>query len=103
GAGPQIIKGAVQDTAGLTGVAIRLRRRIGRRCAYYSARSERFVPTHCGGGPFFSVGNGTSFTYLLPQRLGRGHYALDIEAADVRGLRDNVPVRGRSEVVFDVR
>jgi hypothetical protein len=103
GSGPRLLRGTVQDTVALTDVALRLRRRIGARCAFYSARTERFVGTRCGEGAFFSIGRSAGFSYLLPARLGHGHYAIEVKAADVLGHRDGNPSRGRSYLRFDVR
>lgn len=85
GHGPRTLRGNVQDGVALTDIALRLRSRVGRRCSFYSSRRERFVKTNCGDGPFFSVGPSSPFSYLLPRKLGRGHYALEVEAADVLG------------------
>ena len=41
--------------------------------------------------------------YLLPAKLPRGHYVLDVVAIDKARNRDGVRQRGRNRSVFDVR
>jgi hypothetical protein len=101
---PRLIHIAVAETgSGVRTVKIRLTRRVGNRCFSFSGRRERFIGAKCGAGFFFTVSDRQDFTYLLPQRLGRGHYVLDVEAIDKAFNRDSVGVRGRNRSVFDVR
>jgi hypothetical protein len=53
-------------------------------------------------GFFFTVSDRSDFTYLLPERLPRGHYVLDVGAIDKSFNRDTVGDRGRKRSVFDV-
>ena len=50
----------------------------------------------------FVIGDHHDWSYLLPKRLGKGRYVLDVIAIDKLGNRDR-PVRGRSRAVFFVR
>jgi hypothetical protein len=101
---PRLIHIAVAESgSGVRSVKIRLTRRVGNRCFSYSGRRERFIGAKCGRGFFFTVSDRQDFTYLLPRRLGRGHYVLDVEAIDRAFNRDSVGDRGRNRSVFDVR
>jgi hypothetical protein len=101
---PRLIHIAVAESgSGVRAVKIRLTRRVGNRCFSYSGRRERFIGAKCGTGFFFTVSDRQDFTYLLPARLGRGHYVLDVEAIDRSFNRDTVRARGRNRSVFDVR
>jgi len=101
---PRLIHVAVAESgSGIRTVKIRLTRRVGNRCFSFSGRRDRFIGAKCGGGFFFSVSAKSDFTFLLPQRLGRGHYVLDVEAIDRAFNRDAATERGRNRSVFDVR
>ncbi len=80
---PRLLRGSVgADPSGLRVAKLRLIRRSGGRCSYYSGRRERFVGTRCGRGSFFGVGNTASFSYQLASRLPRGAYTLEAKAVD---------------------
>jgi len=80
---PRLLRGTVTpDPSGLHSVKLRLTRRVGRRCSYFSGRRERFVPMRCGRGSFLRIGDRADWSYLLPQRLGRGRYVLEAKAID---------------------
>jgi hypothetical protein len=101
---PRLIHVAVDERgSGVRTVKLRLIRRLGKRCFAFSGRRERFIGTKCGRGFFFTVSDRANFTFLLPQRLPRGHYVLDAEAIDKAFNRDSVRARGRNRSVFDVR
>src|SRR3954469_2358711 len=101
---PRLIRVAVAESgSGVRSVKVRLTRRVGNRCFSFSGRRERFIGAKCGRGFFFTVSDRADFTYLLPERLGRGHYVLDVEAIDRAFNRDSVGDRGRNRSVFDVR
>ena len=93
------------DPSGLQVVKLRLTRRIGPRCTYYSGRSERFRPVRCGvsRSPWFAVGDRQEVDYLLPERLARGRYVLDVNVVDKAHNRDDTRRRGGNRVVFHVR
>ena len=101
---PRLIHVAVAESgSGIRTVKLRLTRRVGNRCFSFSGRRDRFIGVKCGRGFFFAVSDRADFTFLLPKRLGRGHYVLDVEAIDKAFNRDAVGERGRNRSVFDVR
>ena len=101
---PRALRGIVTESgSGIRSVKLRLTRRRGGRCWYFSGRRERFVGTRCGRGSFFRVGEAATFSYLLPGRLERGRYVLDAAAVDKAFNRDTVGQRGRNRAVFEVR
>jgi hypothetical protein len=80
---PRLLRGSVTpDPSGLRAVKLRLARRVGGRCAYFSGRRERFVGTRCGRAFWFRIGDRADWSYLLPERLGRGSYVLEAKAVD---------------------
>ena len=80
---PRLLRGSVaSDPSGLLAVKLRLTRRVGKKCSYFSGRRERFVPMRCGRGSFFKIGDRADWSYLLPKRLGRGRYLLEAKAID---------------------
>jgi len=80
---PRLLRGTVTaDPSGLHSVKLRLTRRAGGKCSYFSGRSERFRPTRCGRGSFFRIGDRAEWSYLLPKRLARGRYVLEVKAVD---------------------
>jgi hypothetical protein len=101
---PRLIQVAVDEQgSGVRTVKLRLTRRVGARCFSYSGRRERFIGVKCGKGFFFTASDRASFSYLLPERLPRGHYVLDAAAVDRSFNRDGALERGRNRSVFDVR
>lgn len=93
------------DPSGLAVVKLRLTRSIGPRCEYYSGKRERFRRVPCGvnRAPWFAVGDRQQIDYLLPQKLARGRYVLDVTAVDKARNRDDLRRRGGNRVVFHVR
>jgi hypothetical protein len=106
GSGPRELSGRVDDEpAGIEDIQLRLTRNDHARCATYDATRERFVRIkRCGAprGRWFSVGDRADWTYLLPAKLGRGRYVLDVRVTDKAGNRDATLARGRNRVVFFV-
>ncbi len=106
GRGPRKLSGIVApDPSGLASVRLRLTRKDDGRCATFDGRSERFVTLkRCGAsrGKWFSVGDRETWSYLLPARLGRGRYVLDLQARDRAGNVDSLLQRTRTRVVFRV-
>jgi hypothetical protein len=101
---PRTIRVRAGDSgSGIRNVKLRLTRRVGNRCSSYSGRRERFVGAKCGSGFFFTVSESAAVDYLLPEKLPRGHYVLDVVAIDKALNRDGVRQRGRNRSVFDVR
>jgi hypothetical protein len=103
GRGPRTLTGTVTDESPLHSVKLRLTRRAGGRCSTYSTRAERFRPARCGRGTSYRIGDRPRFSYLLPARLPRGRYVLDVKAVDRAFNRDETLQRGRNRVVFEVR
>jgi hypothetical protein len=61
------------------------------------------VPRACGRRLTFAVAPERGrWSYLLPERLAPGRYALEAIAVDRAGNRDRLE-RGRNKVVFRVR
>jgi uncharacterized low-complexity protein len=105
GKGPRRITATITpDPSGLHVVKLRLTRRVGARCWYYSGRSERFRRVRCGvsRAPWFAVGDRQAVDYLLPRALARGRYVLDVNAIDKAYNRDDARRRGANRVVFHV-
>ena len=95
---PRELGGRVNlGTAGLTSVRLRLKRRAGGRCEYFSGRLEEFRRTRCGTGWSFAIGDRAEWSYLLPEALAPGRYELDVFA------RDRTGERRMKGVVFYVR
>jgi hypothetical protein len=106
GAGPRQLSGKVaEDGSGVADVRLRLTRKDGGKCASYDGKTEKFKALKkCGAahGLWFSVGARQEFTYLLPSKLGRGRYVLDVEVTDKAGNTTKSLARGTSRVVFFV-
>ena len=80
---PRLLRGRVaSDPSGLRAVKLRLTRRVGKKCSYFSGSRERFRPMRCGRGSFFRIGDEAEWSYLLPRRPGRGSYVLEVKAID---------------------
>jgi hypothetical protein len=100
---PRTLRGTVSpDPSGLQAVKLSLTRSSGGRCQLYSPTLERFRNSRCGRRVNFSIGDRQDWSYLLPKRLGKGRYVLDVIAVDKLGNRDSI-TRGRNRVVFHVR
>jgi hypothetical protein len=100
---PRTLRGSVApDPSGLRAVKLSLTRSNRGRCQLYSPSREEFRRSRCGRRVHFSIGDRQSFDYLLPKRLGKGRYVLDVIAVDKAGNRDTL-ARGRNRVVFFVR
>jgi hypothetical protein len=106
GKGPRTLSGIVApDPSGLAAVRLRLTRNDRGRCATFDGRSERFATLkRCGAtrGRWFNAGDREAWSYLLPARLGRGRYVLDVQARDRAGNVDTLLQRTRTRVVFHV-
>jgi hypothetical protein len=102
GKGPRTLRASVSDVSGLAAVKLRLTRRSGGRCFYFSGRRQELERTRCGRAFYFKAGEGPDVSYLLPERLGAGRYVLDLAAVDRAGNRSAL-ARGSTRVVFTVR
>ena len=102
GRGPRVLTAEVPaDPSGLHQVKLRLTRRAGGRCSYYSGGKEAFVASRCGRSFPFKVTAENQVSYLLPARLPRGRYVLDVLATDKAFNRDAL-ARGRNRIAFFV-
>ena len=80
---PRELHGTVSpDPSGLWAVKIRLTRKLGRTCWYFSGSKARLLKRTCGKRYAFKVGDQPRWSYLLPARLPRGRYVLDTYAID---------------------
>ncbi|WCB93603.1 hypothetical protein DSM104299_02319 [Baekduia alba] len=106
GKGPRQLTGAVSaDGSGIADIRLRLTRTDGRKCSTYDGKTEKFKAIKkCGAthGVWFSVGTDPLWSYLLPSKLGRGRYVLDVAVADKAGNKTAQLARGTSRVVFTV-
>lgn len=106
GAGPRELSGKVaSDFSGIADVRLRLTRNDRGKCSTYDGKTEKLKALKkCGAarGVWFSVGAKQEFNYLLPSKLGRGRYVLDVEVADKAGNTTKSLARGTSRVVFFV-
>ena len=108
GFGPRVLRARVDsDPSGLLIVKLRLTRIDRGRCSYFSGRRERFIVTGRGrcsasDGLWFAVGDREETSYLLPSRLPRGRYVLDVNAIDKAYNRDDKRRRGGNRIVFHV-
>ncbi|MGI8730093.1 MAG: hypothetical protein ACR2LK_08920 [Solirubrobacteraceae bacterium] len=106
GKGPRRLRARIDsDPSGLLTVKLRLTRTVGRRCSYFSGRFERLRRSKCGAenGFWFAVGDRERVDYLLPARLPRGRYVLDVNVVDKAYNRDDMRRRGGNRIVFHVR
>jgi hypothetical protein len=103
---PRALSGLVDaDPSGLKDVSLRLTRNDRGHCSRYDAKRERFVALKrcgAGGGTYFSVGDRADWSYLLPSKLARGRYVLDLRTTDKAGNVDKTLQRGRNRIVFFV-
>jgi hypothetical protein len=100
--GPRALRGSFADPSGVKVVKLRLTKRVGKRCWYFSGKQERFRGTRCGRGAYFAIGDKADWSYLLPAQLATGRYVLDAVAIDGAGNRTPLQ-RGSTRVVFSVR
>jgi hypothetical protein len=96
---PRELRGrASADPSGLWAVKLRLTRRLGGTCWYFSGSKERFLKRTCGKQHAFKVAEATDWNYLMPARLPRGRYLLAAYAIDRafnRGTESRVGFRVR--------
>lgn len=106
GKGPRELTGAVEaDPAGLESVRLRLVRNDDGRCARFDEdrlELRRTKTCRITAGKWFTVGATADWRYLLPERLPRGRYVLDVEVRDKAGNVNRTWQRGRNRVVFHV-
>ena len=106
GKGPRQLGGKVAaDGSGVADVRLRLTRNDRGKCSTYSGTTETFKTMRkCGAthGTWFSIGADADWSYLLPSKLGRGRYVLDVMVVDKAGNKTTQLARGTSRVVFTV-
>ncbi len=106
GKGPRQLGGTVAaDGSGVADVRLRLTRNDKGKCSTYDGKTEAFKTIRkCGAthGVWFSVGAKADWSYLLPSKLGRGRYVLDVMVVDKAGNKTTQLARGTSRVVFTV-
>jgi len=97
--GPRLLRGRVEaGDARLLNVYMRLRRIARGGCSWYSSGREEFTRGGtCSRSRFIRLGAREEWSYLLPERLERGRYILDVKAIDARGQVDRLQRR------FEVR
>jgi hypothetical protein len=88
--GPRVLSGHADDSSGIAQVFMRLRvmgeanGTAKARCRWFSGKrgvfTHRTVP--CSKTRFFRIGSNPKFSYLLPSRLGKGKYVLDVKVLD---------------------
>jgi len=101
---PRELKGTAADPSGILMVKLRITRNDKGRCSYFSGKSLTFRKMACGAehGSWFKIGTSADWSYLLPQKLPRGRYVLDVNAIDKQYNRDDTRRRGGNRVVFTV-
>jgi hypothetical protein len=101
---PRTLRGTVSsDPSGIKDVRLRLKRKDGRSCTAYSGRREAWVKRSCWrNAKWFSIGDREQWSYLLPSRLKKGSYTLDVHAYDKAGNHSSLH-RGTSRIEFTVR
>lgn len=105
GKGPRALSGTLAaDPSGILMVKLRIHRRAGRSCSYFSGRQERFRKIRCGvkHAKWFKIGDRADWSYLLPSRLPKGEYVIDVNAIDKAYNRDDTRERGRNRVFLRV-
>lgn len=104
---PRTFRGSVAaDPSGLKDVRLRLTRTRGTHCSYLEGELERLIKSRvCGvaGGHFFSIGDTSPWSYLLPFKLPAGRYVLDVQTVDRAGNTTEKRARGRDRIVFVVK
>jgi hypothetical protein len=105
GRGPRTLSGTIEpDGSGIAKVELRLTRRSGKNCQTYSDKSERFIRVkRCGAarGKWFAIGDRQDWRYLLPTRLKKGRYVLDVRVTDKAGNQSHL-ARTYTRSVFKV-
>jgi hypothetical protein len=103
--GPRELAGTVNEAGGIAQVFLRVRATDGgnltaaSRCRWFSGKrgvfTHRTVP--CSKARFFRIGTDPNFSYLLPSRLAKGKYVLDVK------VLDRAYNAGRTAVPFKVK
>jgi hypothetical protein len=103
---PRELKGAVvAGKSGIKEVRLRLARTVGDNCSWFDDDDLKFgAARRCGVkyAKFFVVGTDSDFSFLLPKRLGKGNYVLDVQVVDKNGSKTKSFVNGANRVKFKV-
>ena len=100
---PRTLQGSVtRDASGIRAIELRLTRRRGKRCAYYSPARNGFRRAACGRSVPFRAAVAQHWAYALAARLAGGRYLLSATAVDGSGNRSALRA-GRNLVGFSVR
>ncbi|HEX4806222.1 MAG TPA: DUF4430 domain-containing protein [Conexibacter sp.] len=83
---PRVLHGTAVDPSGAT-VTLWLTRRAGGRCTRFDASRGAFRPCTVAPHAPFAAGDRAHWSYLLPAKLGKGSYRLDVIATDGAGNR----------------
>jgi len=83
---PRRLAGSVTpDPSGLLSLRLSILREVRGGCWAFDGATERFKPHRCGGHRSFRIGDRAEWSYLLPERLGRGRYVIRAVAIDEAG------------------
>jgi hypothetical protein len=97
GNAPRLLAGTVEESRGIDQVMFRLRRVARGTCFWFTDKYDRFARARsCRRAKHVRVGDDPEWSYLLPERLERGRYLLQVRAVDDAG---NV---GREQIRFYV-
>ena len=106
GLGPRTLSGTVtNDPSGIKDIRLALSRNNAGACSRYDGASTRFVKLAKCGAQYatqFSIGDRASWSYLLPSKLPKGRYVLDIQTTDGAGNISPGGKRGRDRFIFYV-
>ena len=101
--GPRVLGGRVNEAGGIAQVFLRLRATergavpSAGRCRWFSGKREVFTNRRvpCSKARFFRIGADSDWSYLLPDRLRKGSYVLDVKVLDrsYNAGRMSVPFR----------
>lgn len=93
GAAPRELSGTARDRGGRATVAFRLTRRAADgTCTHFDGERSKFVKCDGKRAPSVAVGDGPSWSYLLPAKLAAGRYGLLVVATDTAGNQTRVKV-----------
>lgn len=100
GKGPRTLTARVDEP--VAQITLGLTRQVGRKCWAFSDAKAKFVRSKCGRHPRFTAGVTSDLSYLLPARVAKGRYVLDVVSTDQAGNEEQL-ARGRNRVVFFVK
>lgn len=94
---PRLLRGSVEEDAGIHQVYLRVRMIDSRGCRWLSGRREVFTRARtCATARYIRLGNSADWSYLLPMSLPDGaRYIVDVKVLDRALNRDLEQVRFR--------